>query len=106
MATGIAQTETVVDAAALAAKSIAEASGLTNLEAIATMVTQLDSRLGQLEQAAPAVQALYDDVKTALAGIQNVLPEGFVERVEGFFGRHFPQHAAPAAPAAGVTKAG
>lgn len=90
----------VLDAAALAAQSIAAASGLTSLESIASFMMQLHSRVQALENAAPQMQAFADLAMKAAESI----PEGFVERVEGFFGRHFPAHAAPAAPATDAAK--
>jgi hypothetical protein len=77
----------------MAAQAIAGVSGLNSLEAIATFLLSLHSRVQALEQAAPAVQSAVDAASAVVASI----PEGFVERVEGFFGRHFPSHAAPAA---------
>lgn len=92
--------EHVLDAAAMAAQAIASASGLTSLEAIASFITQLHSRVQALESAAPQLQAAAD----AATQVVSSIPEGFVERVEGFFGRHYPSHAAPAAPATDAAK--
>lgn len=91
----VSEGEHVLDAAAMAAQAIASASGLTSLEAIASFIMQLHSRVQALENAAPQLQAVAD----AATQVVSSIPEGFVERVEGFFGRHFPAHAAPAAPA-------
>lgn len=88
------EAEQMVDAAALAASSIAKASGLDSLEAIAMMLTQIGTRLDALEADKPGLQALQQTVNEISAAVQAV-PSDFVERVEGFFGKHFPQHAAP-----------
>ena len=84
----------MVDAAALAASSIAKASGLDSLEAIATMLTQIGTRLDALEANKPGLQALQQTVNEIGAVVQ-AIPSDFIERVEGFFSKHFPQHAAP-----------
>lgn len=90
----------VLDAASLAAKSIADASGLQSLESLATFIMSLHSRVQALESAAPALQQAADAAMTVAASI----PDGFIERIEGFFGKHFPAHAAPAAPAENAAK--
>lgn len=82
-------TEQIVDAAALAAQSIASATGLESLQALGAAIVAIHSRLDELEKAAPALQAMIDDVRS-------MIPDGFVSRVENFFGVHFPSHAAPA----------
>lgn len=90
----------ILDAATMAAQTIAEASGLGSLESIASFLMQLHRRVQTLESAAPQLQAAAD----AATQVVSSIPEGFVERVEGFFGRHYPSHAAPAAPATDAAK--
>ena len=92
--------EHVLDAAAMAAQAIASASGLNSLEAIASFIMQLHSRVQALESAAPQLQSAAD----AATQVVSSIPEGFVERVEGFFGRHYPSHAASVAPATDAAK--
>lgn len=84
----------MVDAAGLAAESIAKASGLTSLEAIASALVQIGSRLAALEADKPGLEAMQQTVNEIGAAVQ-AIPSDFIERVEGFFGKHFPQHAAP-----------
>lgn len=100
VSTALQTGEQVLDSATIAAQAIAGVSGLNSLEAIATFLLSLHSRVQALEQAAPAVQSAVDAASAVVASI----PEGFVERVEGFFGRHFPSHAAPAASVTDATK--
>jgi hypothetical protein len=93
-----------IDAAAVAAKSIADATGLQGAEAAALALQNIVSRVAQLEAVLPNVQAAYDDLRALAAHVEQALPHGFVDRVEGFFARHFPAHAAPAVTADSTAK--
>lgn len=88
------ETEQVVNAAGLAAEAIASASGITSLEAVASELMALKSRVAELEGLAPMVDDIINTIpKSFVSDIG-----GFVDRVEGFFAKHFPMHAAqPAA---------
>lgn len=82
------QINSTLDAASLAADAIAKASGIASLEQAASVITALESRLKVVEGALPEVLTLFGEIK-------NVIPQSFVTRVEDFFARHFPMHAAP-----------
>jgi hypothetical protein len=88
-----AQLNSTLDAATLAADTIAKASGLESLEQVAAMVAALDSRIKPLEAALPEALQLLSDVKA-------LVPAGFVSRVEGFFTSHFPHFGATATTSA------
>lgn len=90
------QINAAMDSAALAAKGIADAAGLQDGEAMAVQLNDAIARIKQLEAALPLLSDAFEAGKRAVSAVESELPVGFVSRVEGFFTRHFPMHAAPA----------
>lgn len=93
--TAIQATVQTVDAAALAASQIAQVTGIASLEQAAQMILELERRITMLEPLIPAFRDLVLHVEQAASIAAESLPSGFVDRVESFFAKHFPMHAAP-----------
>lgn len=102
--TVIQATEQTVDAAALAASQIAQVTGIASLEQAAQMILALEERVKALEPLVPAFQNLVLHVEQAASIAAESLPSEFVDRVESFFAKHFPMHAAPAQTDAAKTE--
>lgn len=98
------QINAALDSAALAAKGIADVAGLQDGEAMAAQLLNAIERIKQLEAALPLLNDAFEAGKRAVTAVESELPDGFVSRVEGFFTRHFPMHAAPAATADSAAK--
>lgn len=91
---------TLLDAAALAAKSIAEAEQMSG--DIPNALVNLTQRVEQLESALPQVLQLMNDAKTVGSDVANAVPPEFVARVEAFFATHFPGFSKPADASTGA----
>jgi hypothetical protein len=70
-----------LDAASLAAQSIAEVAGLKDPEAIAQAVKFLESRVSAIEAMLPELLALKDSAEAAVKTVEDTLPPDFKEKM-------------------------
>lgn len=75
------QVETTLDAAATAAKTIADAAGISDPDAMAQKLIELEGRIKELESAVPALEQVVHSVS-------DVIPQDWKDKVQHFLSQH------------------